>query len=372
MSVAQSADERIPLVRRAWARCVARLLPLCATDTPTPSSRNFRDVSEEHFRRFIYNRYTEPQRHYHTLEHLEEMLGHLVAYEAEHGWHGAYRPAMGEEPVSSSAPPPELLTGADSVVYEWTGMVLLLSVLFHDVVYDPTRSDNEEASAVVAAEFLETMQRESELASNSSFGAAAAVSAASPTSMAASCALPPANDGRGAEDDVSQQHPPFSYSEPPLLWVDAQATDFVRASTMSYILKTKEHLSVEPKQPLYLTVSAGGGFTSAELRLGSDVVQQSRDDPLHVFLDLDLTILGHPDEDTYRRRYAENIRREYSHYSHADFLRGRAEFLRSFAQHPQWYKTPYFFYRLEARARHNVAHEVKALTAELEEVLAAC
>ncbi|CAJ1990383.1 hd phosphohydrolase family protein [Leishmania donovani] len=368
MSAEQPASERIPLVRRAWERCVARLLPLSLTGTPTPSSRRLRDVSEGHFRRFIYDRYTEPQRHYHTLEHLEEMLGQLVTYEAEHGWHGACIPAMVEESVSSSAPPSELLTGADRVTYEWTGTVLLLSVLFHDVVYDPTRGDNEEASAAVAAEFLQEMQRESEVASSSSSAAAAAVSAAALTSVAGASALPSASGATCAEDDASPQHPPRYSSAPPLLWADAQAIEFVRNSTTTYILKTKEHLSVEPKQPLHLPSSPAEAFTLAERGVVSAVVQQSRDDPLHVFLDLDLAILGHPDADTYRHRYADNIQREYSHYPRADFLKGRAGFLNVFAQHPQWYKTPYFFYRLEAHARHNAAQEVKTLTAELADV----
>lgn len=371
MSAEQPTSERIPLIRRAWERCVARLLPFSLTGTPTVSSRSLRDVSEGHFRRFVYDRYTEPQRHYHTLEHLEEMLGQLVAYEAEHGWHGAYIPAMIEDPVSS-APSSELLTGADRVAHEWTGTVLLLSVLFHDVVYDPTRGDNEEASAAVAAEFLQTMQRESEVASSSASAAAAAAvgSAAAPISVAGASALPSASGATCAEDDGSQQHTPPYSSAPPLLWVDAPAMEFVRNSTTTYILKTKEHLSVEPKQPLHLPASPAEASTSAERGVVSAVVQQSRDDPLHVFLDLDLAILGHPDADTYRHRYADNIQREYSHYSRADFLKGRAGFLNGFAQHPQWYKTPYFFYRLEAHARRNAAQEVKALTAELADVQA--
>ncbi|CAJ1030199.1 hypothetical protein Q4I30_005445 [Leishmania utingensis] len=294
------------------------------------------------------------------------MLGHLVAYEAEHGWHGAYRPAMVEELASSSAPPPETLTGTDKVAYEWTGTVLLLSVLFHDVVYDPTRGDNESASAVVAAEFLEVMQRESEAIISSSVVLTAA--AAAPTSVAGSSALSFASSITGAAvDDVSQQHSPSFSPALPLLWVDAQAIEFVRDSTMTYILKTKEHLLVEPKQPLRLPASPAEASTWAETVVASAVVQQGRDDPLHVFLDLDLAILGHPDADTYRHRYAENIQREYSHYPRADFLKGRAGFLNDFAQHPQWYKTPYFFYRLEAQARHNTAQESKALSVELAE-----
>ncbi|GET90150.1 hypothetical protein, conserved [Leishmania tarentolae] len=364
MSAEQLTNEQTPLVRRAWERCVGCLLPLSLTSTSKPSSDSLRAVSERHFRRFIYDRYTESQRHYHTLEHLEEMLAQLVAYETEHGWQGAYIPAMVEETVAASVPPPELLTGPERVAYEWTGTVLLLSVLFHDVVYDPTRGDNEEASAAVAAEFLQTMQREGSDTSN--FTSTPLTAAAASLSVADPSALPSASGTTGAEGDVNQKYPPSFSSTPKLLWSDAQAIEFVRNSTTTYILKTKEHLSVEPKQCLHLPASPASS-TSVEREMSS-VMQQSRDDPLHVFLDLDLSILGHPDADTYRYRYADNIQREYSHYPRADFLKGRIGFLNGFAQHPQWYKTPYFFYRLEARARHNVAQEVKALTIELADV----
>lgn len=60
--------------------------------------------------------YGEPHRHYHTLDHIAALLELL-------GRHG------------------------DNVVDRDT---LTLAILFHDVVYDPTRQDNEEASAAWA------------------------------------------------------------------------------------------------------------------------------------------------------------------------------------------------------------------------------
>lgn len=59
--------------------------------------------------REIDRRYSEPHRHYHTLGHVREML-QLVS---------------GEAPIAAA----------------W----------FHDIVYDPTRTDNEDASARIAA-----------------------------------------------------------------------------------------------------------------------------------------------------------------------------------------------------------------------------
>lgn len=61
--------------------------------------------------------YSEPHRHYHTLGHIAELLQLLE----EHG--GAL-----------------------------DGDAVKLAILFHDVVYDPVRQDNEAASAKLAAE----------------------------------------------------------------------------------------------------------------------------------------------------------------------------------------------------------------------------
>jgi predicted metal-dependent HD superfamily phosphohydrolase len=68
----------------------------------------------------IVRAYGEPHRHYHTLDHI----GGLLALLDRHGADAGDRDA------------------------------LVLAVLFHDVVYDPTRQDNEEASARVASERL--------------------------------------------------------------------------------------------------------------------------------------------------------------------------------------------------------------------------
>jgi predicted metal-dependent HD superfamily phosphohydrolase len=68
----------------------------------------------------IKRAYAEPHRHYHTIEHIASLLRLLD----EHGHN---------------------VVDHDAVV---------LAILFHDIVYDPARHDNEEASADVAAERL--------------------------------------------------------------------------------------------------------------------------------------------------------------------------------------------------------------------------
>jgi len=66
--------------------------------------------------------HTEPHRHYHTMEHIEAVLRHL----------------------------------ADLHV---TTPTARLAAFFHDAVYDPTRSDNEEQSAELAREVLVAVDR---------------------------------------------------------------------------------------------------------------------------------------------------------------------------------------------------------------------
>jgi predicted metal-dependent HD superfamily phosphohydrolase/GNAT superfamily N-acetyltransferase len=72
----------------------------------------------------ITERYMEPQRHYHTLVHLDELLTHFSTVEQE----------MGSNTFSDR----------DSVLF---------TLFFHDAVYDPHAKDNEEQSAVLFAQF---------------------------------------------------------------------------------------------------------------------------------------------------------------------------------------------------------------------------
>lgn len=65
--------------------------------------------------------YSEAQRHYHTLYHLQDMF--------------------------------ELLDEYSSIVQN--NNAVILSIIFHDVIYDPTRSDNEVESISVFTRFAE-------------------------------------------------------------------------------------------------------------------------------------------------------------------------------------------------------------------------
>jgi predicted metal-dependent HD superfamily phosphohydrolase len=71
----------------------------------------------------IERAYREPHRHYHTLDHIAAMLTLLDRYGEEAGDRGA----------------------------------LQLAILFHDIVYDPRRQDNEAASAALASDRLTSL-----------------------------------------------------------------------------------------------------------------------------------------------------------------------------------------------------------------------
>lgn len=66
----------------------------------------------------LQRRYAEPQRHYHTWDHIQALLG----------WFGQRRSHL-HDPAAVE-----------------------LAILFHDAVYDPTRSDNEAESARLLAD----------------------------------------------------------------------------------------------------------------------------------------------------------------------------------------------------------------------------
>jgi predicted metal-dependent HD superfamily phosphohydrolase len=69
----------------------------------------------------LLKRYSEPHRQYHNIRHIEECLAEF-------------------EQVSSQAEHP---------------VALELAIWFHDAIYDPRRSDNEEQSAILALKCLE-------------------------------------------------------------------------------------------------------------------------------------------------------------------------------------------------------------------------
>lgn len=72
-------------------------------------------------------RYAEPHRAYHTAAHVAEVLRWYDAIADDLGWHD--------------------------------GVAVYLAVVFHDAVYDPTRRDNEERSALLARDLVAAPDR---------------------------------------------------------------------------------------------------------------------------------------------------------------------------------------------------------------------
>ncbi|KEG07189.1 hypothetical protein DQ04_10621020 [Trypanosoma grayi] len=291
------------LTHACWERCLRRVLRSQHTD-----------AAARLWATYIFTRYSEPQRRYHTLAHLEEMLQQLARYQA-----GA--PAAHRLPLEGDTT---------------RCLVVELALLFHDAVYDPRRGDNEERSA----EWFQTFWAECRQLSTSH---AATITTTTTTTTAVTLG--------------EAEGPPV-----PLLWDDTQGdtASTVEARVVEFILRTKHHMSVEP---------CHGQHEGGDSNIGSGSgVDESATVPmppsdLHLFLDLDLAILG--SEAARYQQYAADVRWEYSWHSEADFRLGRAAFLRGFLQHPRWYKTKFFYDALEVRARANVQAEVAALEARL-------
>jgi len=71
----------------------------------------------------IEHQYSTKRRHYHTLEHLENLFEQLIQIKSE--------------------------------IQDWD--IILFSLYYHDIIYNPLKSDNEEKSAVFAEKRLKQM-----------------------------------------------------------------------------------------------------------------------------------------------------------------------------------------------------------------------
>jgi predicted metal-dependent HD superfamily phosphohydrolase len=82
-------------------------------------------------------------------------------------------------------------------------------------------------------------------------------------------------------------------------------------------------------------------------------------DDLKLFLDLDLSILGAPEE--IYQTYSAAIRQEYSWVPGFLYRRERRKILNAFLQRDQLYHTRVMAARFEAQARRNIANEINSL-----------
>lgn len=122
--------------------------------------------------------------------------------------------------------------------------------------------------------------------------------------------------------------------------------------------QTNEADSAALAEPI-LTALDRGELTDRvrELVLLTATHEAPDDDPqAALLLDADLAILGQ-DPQIYLR-YVEAVRREYAHVSDEDFLRGRSEILRGFANRERIYLLDVVHGVLDEPARRNIAAEL--------------
>lgn len=91
----------------------------------------FEDLGDSEYL-FIKEKYSEPHRYYHTLEHIEDCL--------------------------------QKLQEVSSIVENLN--ILKIALLYHDIFYDPKRKDNEDKSAVYASTLLKKSTKNKNLADN--------------------------------------------------------------------------------------------------------------------------------------------------------------------------------------------------------------
>eukprot|EP00760_Papus_ankaliazontas_P031658 PhM_4_TR5388/c0_g1_i1/m.8999 len=105
---------------------------------------------------------------------------------------------------------------------------------------------------------------------------------------------------------------------------------------IKYIMATQHHTNVELEE------------VAADMWLG-------------YFLDMDLAILASDYAERYVE-YTEQVRKEYSHFSDANFRSGRRAFLEAFVKEPRLYKTDFFHEKCDAQSRQNMRNEIASLT----------
>lgn len=106
----------------------------------------------------------------------------------------------------------------------------------------------------------------------------------------------------------------------------------------------------------------------------SHVPPDGADNELLLFLDLDLSILAAPadvSEASWKEKgfisyseYVARVRKEYSHYSDADFRTGRLAVMKRFLDRPQLYFNGHCQTLWEQRARENIRNEINLLESQ--------
>ena len=265
----------------------------------------------------ILDRYSEPQRHYHNVQHLTELFSHADRVQGEYDKVlAAYR----HGPHQGSIDRPSTVLAGEATPF-LSAHSLALTIFFHDIVYDPTAhsGDNEEKSALLFQEFCSSV-----------------------------------DEGAGGGGALRE--------------VEPQVTSIIRA--------TKNHMNY-PRTATMAAATLPSMEDVAAGRVVADVWRPSRELDCALFLDMDIAILG---SNTSRyQEYADQIRKEHIHFPDEAFRKGRRQVLLSFANHAginplaagevkeaayedcSLYKTPLFHQRFVAQARRNIKWELAML-----------
>lgn len=102
-----------------------------------------------------------------------------------------------------------------------------------------------------------------------------------------------------------------------------------------------------------------GWILATKNHTATPATTKDTDPELALFLDFDLLILSAPQKEY--TDYTTNIRSEYSHMSDEDFRKGRLEVLKGFAASSRLFLTDPFHRFYEAKAKENIAREIKSL-----------
>ncbi|WP_330289067.1 HD domain-containing protein [Streptomyces sp. NBC_00576] len=144
----QAALDALDALRARWTQALeaARATPDTSPETtPGNAPENAPAPDPTPYADNLLARWQEPQRRYHTLTHLTAVLDHIDVLERELDLDqaGTPAPAPASTPTPIPAPDPDLALA-----------LVRLAAWFHDAVYAPDRSENEERSARLAERAL--------------------------------------------------------------------------------------------------------------------------------------------------------------------------------------------------------------------------
>lgn len=138
--VAPDAPDPLDALRARWTQALeaARTTPgTTPENAPAPDPTPYADN--------LLARWQEPQRRYHTLTHLTAVLDHIDALEPELD----REPELQPDPERADTPAPDINPDLTPDL-----ALVRLAAWFHDAVYAPDRSENEERSARLAERAL--------------------------------------------------------------------------------------------------------------------------------------------------------------------------------------------------------------------------